>query len=432
MKKLLQINPVLRVSTSTGRIMEEIGDLAIRNGWESYIAYSKGRDGIQKSKSNIIPIGNKRSVAWQGLMTRLFDRHGLSSDKATLRFVETIKRLNPDVIHIHNIHGYFLNYNILFDYLSKSNIHAIWTIHDCWAYTGHCYHYSYAKCDKWKTICNHCPQKTKFPASYLFDRAKKNYIDKKKAFTSLDISQMTIVPVSHWMENEMRESFFNKYRFRVIHNGIDTNVFDINESDGIKEKYGINRPYIILGIAGIWSDEKGLGDFMQLADKIDDNQLIVLVGVNEKQKASLPRNILGISRTNNVQELSQLYSAADVFVNLTWQDNYPTVNLEAIACGTPVITYRTGGSVESVTEDTGLVVEQGDISGLIQAIRLIESRGKSYYKDRCRSFALKNFRKEDRYADYIAMYEDLTKQKQNPDNNENTSNREILPGTRRR
>ena len=172
MKRLLQINPVLRTSTSTGRIMQEIGELALRNGWESYIAYGKGRDGIKPCQSQIIPIGGKWSTLCHGVQTRLFDRHGLASTQATKKFVKQIEEIAPDIIHIHNIHGYFLNYQVLFHYLSKCNIPVVWTVHDCWLYTGHCYYYSYIGCDKWQTGCNRCPQRGKFPASLFLDRSR--------------------------------------------------------------------------------------------------------------------------------------------------------------------------------------------------------------------------------------------------------------------
>ena len=410
MKKMLQINPVLRSSTSTGRIMQEIGELAMRHGWESYIAYSKGRDGIKPCQSHIIPVGNQWSTVWHGIVTRLFDRHGLASTYATRRFIEQIEKLRPDIIHIHNIHGYFLNYKMLFDYLSRSGIPVIWTVHDCWLYTGHCYYYSYAKCAKWQTGCNHCSQRRAFPASYFIDRSRQNYADKKEAFTSMPHSKLTIVPVSDWIREEMRDSFLKAYDFRVIHNGINTNVFQPYASQEIVERYKLTGKYILLGVASIWSREKGLDDFIQLSKRLNTQEVIVLVGVKQKEKKRLPGNIIGIERTENVHQLAELYSAADVFVNLTWQDNYPTVNLEAIACGTPVVTYRTGGSVESVTENTGFIVEQGDIDGVIKSVRQVEQRGKSYYQDICRNYAMAHFNKEDRYADYLSLYEELISQ----------------------
>ncbi len=408
MKRLLQINPVMRVSTSTGRIMNEIGELAIKNGWESYIAYSKGRDGIKSSNSHIVPIGNKLSVAWHGVMTRLFDRHGLSSDCATKQFIWQIKQIKPDVIHIHNIHGYFLNYKLLFDYLSKCGIPEIWSVHDCWLYTGHFYYYSYVGCNKWQRGCCNCPQQRKFPASLLVDRSRRNFIDKKEAFTSVPASLMKIVPVSEWIREQMSHSFLKECNFEVIHNGIDINIFQPTPNDGIKAKYGLlGKRHIILGVASIWSEEKGWDDFMQLATMLNDDEVIVLVGVDDDKKRLLPDNIIGISRTENIAELANLYSLADVFVNPTWQDNYPTVNLESIACGTPVVTYRTGGSIEVITPQTGVIIDQGDVKGILNAVRDIEKKGKKYYCEGCRQYAIDNFNKEERYADYLRLYDEM-------------------------
>lgn len=419
-KKLLQINPVLRTSTSTGRIMKEIGELAMANGWESYVAYSKGRDGLPGSTSIPVPVGNKASVVWHGLQTRILDRHGLGSVLATKRFIEDIRRIGPDIIHIHNIHGYFLNYRILFDFLSHSGIQVIWTVHDCWLYTGHCYHYMYAGCDRWKTGCGHCPQRGKFPRSLFADRSARNFRDKRDAFCSMPEDRLTIVPVSDWMRSEMSESFLKDYRFQVIHNGIDTDVFSPQpalESE-VRRCYGLGDRHVIFGIASIWSEEKGLNDFVEMAARLDSDEVIVLVGMDRKQlddvlsrcgRTALGDRMVAVKRTADVHQLAGLYSTADVLVNPTWQDNYPTVNLEAISCGTPVVTYRTGGSIEAVAGDTGFVVEQGDIEGLVDAVRRVETLGKAHFMDACRSRAVKEFRKEDRYAEYIELYERLTK-----------------------
>lgn len=405
MPKLLQINPVLRMNTSTGRIMQEIGDLAMEAGWESYVAYSKGRDGLRESTSQTVPVGNRFSVAMHGLETRLFDRHGLASGGATREFVKRIQEIDPDIIHIHNIHGYFLNYQILFDYLSKAGKPVVWTVHDCWLYTGHCYYYTAVGCDRWKTGCHHCPQKRQFPSSLLFDRSARNYSDKRKAFCSMPKDLLTIVPVSEWMRGEMSESFLKDYRFRVIHNGIDTSIFSPSDSDAaVRERYGIGGRRIILGLASIWCREKGWDDFIELSMLLRKDEVIVMVGVRPEQARSLPDGIIPIARTENVRRLAELYSAAEVFVNPTWQDNYPTVNLESISCGTPVVTYNTGGSVESITPATGVVVSQGDIRALRQAITMIENGGKNLYQTTCREYALSHFRKEDRYADYLRLY----------------------------
>lgn len=412
MKRLLQINPVLRRSTSTGRIMQEIGDLAMAHGWESYVAYSKGRDGIMPCTSRIVPVGNGISVAWHGAVTRLTDRHGLVSAGATREFIRKIEEIGPDIIHIHNIHGYFLNYKELFSYLSQSGIPVIWTVHDCWLYTGHCYYYTAAGCGKWRTGCGHCPQIGEFPRSFLLDRSRRNWQDKKAAFTSMPRDRFIIVPVSEWMKGEMEESFLKGYRMQVIHNGIDTSVFAPCDTAQVRQMYGLGDRHVILGVASIWSREKGLQDFIEMSRRLDKDEVIVLVGLSKAQKAGLPEGIVGITRTDNVYSLAALYSAADVFVNPTRQDNYPTVNLEAISCGTPVVTYRTGGSPESLTPETGAVINTGDIDGLMDTVRMIESRGKDACMDVCRRWALGHFRKEDRYRDYIDLYESLLPNKQ--------------------
>lgn len=407
MKKLLQINPVLRTNTSTGRIMQEIGELAMANGWESYIAYSYGRDGMKPCQSNLLPIGNKWDVALHGVITRLFDAHGLVSQIATQKLVKQIEELKPDVIHIHNIHGYFLNYQILFNFLVQSDIPVIWTIHDCWLYTGHCYYYTFIGCNKWQTGCGHCPQQRKFPASWLVDRSRRNYIDKEKAFTSLPKGLLTLVPVSEWMAGEMNRSFLSGCDIRVIHNGIDTDTFSPQDGSALLARYGLDGKHILLGVASIWSREKGLDDFLRLSTMLTPNECIVLVGVDEHTAKRLPANIIPIRRTENVQQLAQLYSVATAFVNPTWQDNYPTVNLESISCGTPVVTYRTGGSPESVTTQTGMVVSQGDVDALLRSVRQIEHLGKESFVGPCRQYALQHFRKEDRYKDYLCLYDEV-------------------------
>lgn len=388
--------------------MQEIGELAMANGWDSYIAYSGGRDGIKPCKSKLMPVGGKADVAFHGLWTRLTDRHGLASWFATKRFIREIKELNPDVIHIHNIHGYFLNYKMLFEYLKEAGTPVIWTVHDCWLYTGHCYYYSSIGCDKWMNGCGNCPQRTAFPTSWFIDRSKQNLKDKSEAFNSIK-DKLTIVPVSEWIRGEMSRSILKNCHYQVIHNGIDLNVFDVQPDDKtVREKYGLGDKHIILGLASIWIKEKGWDDFMEMSKMLNENEVIVMVGVTEEQQKRLPENVVGIRRTENVRQLAELYSAAVAFVNPTWQDNYPTVNLESIACGTPVVTYRTGGSIEAVTEKTGYVVEQGDVNGLLDAVREIERKGNLEYKADCRAYALANFRKEDRYADYLKLYENLT------------------------
>ena len=404
MPKLLQINPVLRLSTSTGRIMREIGETAMEHGWESYVAYSQGRDGVMECTSQIIPVGNKVDVAMHALGTRILDRHGLCSKCSTEKFVEQIVSRDPDIIHIHNIHGYFLNYKILFDYLRDSNKKVVWTVHDCWLYTGHCYHYASANCQKWQTGCQKCEQKGKFPASWFVDRSEKNYRDKKAAFTSLSRDNFVIVPVSEWMRKEMSASFLRDCKIQVIHNGIDLEKFRPVKSDILREKYGVTERVVYLGVASIWVKEKGLNDLIKMAQLLGGEERIVIVGKIPKKGIKFPDKITHIPCTEDVNELVELYSCSTVLLNPTWQDNYPTVNLEATACGCPVVSYRTGGSPETIDFCTGKIVDQGSVEQMFHAAREISKKNREDIRNKCVEYARQNFSKKDRYKDYIDLY----------------------------
>lgn len=401
MKKLLQINPVIKENTSTGKIMRTLGELAQAAGWESYVAYSRARDGVPPHSSRLVPVGNKADLLLHWVATRLFDAHGLASRLATRRFVARLRELNPDVIHIHNIHGYFLNYKILSRALAQMGKPVVWTVHDCWLYTGHCYHYASAGCERWKTGCHHCPQKKAFPASRLLDRSRRNWEDKKKAFCS--IPGLTLVTVSRWMKGEIAQSFLGRVRCEVIHNGIDLDTFRPSPSAETALVYGT----YYLAVASIWLPEKGLQDLEKLSSVLDADERLVVVG-KRPSGHRFPRNVVCLERTADAAALAALYTEAVALVNPTWQDNYPTVNMEAIACGTPVVSYRTGGSPESITPQTGRVVEQGDVEGLAEALHAIRRQGKEHFSKACRSYALAHFRAQDRFNDYIQLYESLT------------------------
>ena len=401
MKKLLQINPVIKENTSTGKIMRTLGELAQAAGWESYVAYSRARDGVPPHSSRLVPVGNKADLLLHWVATRLFDAHGLASRLATRRFVARLRELNPDVIHIHNIHGYFLNYKILSRALAQMGKPVVWTVHDCWLYTGHCYHYASAGCERWKTGCHHCPQKKAFPASWLLDRSRRNWEDKKKAFCS--IPGLTLVTVSRWMKGEIARSFLGGVRCEVIHNGIDLDTFRPSPSAETAFAYGT----YYLAVASIWLPEKGLQDLEKLSSVLDADERLVVVG-KRPSGHRFPRNVVCLERTADAAALAALYTEAVALVNPTWQDNYPTVNMEAIACGTPVVSYRTGGSPESITPQTGRVVEQGDVEGLAEALHAIRRQGKEHFSEACRSYALAHFRAQDRFNDYIQLYESLT------------------------
>lgn len=405
-KTLLQINTVVN-SGSTGRIAEEIGQTAMAAGWRSIIAYGRNP---RPSKSELVRIGNDWDVRFHGLRSRIYDDHGFGSRKSTEAFIREAEKFSPDIVHLHNIHGYYLNIEVLFKWLARSGVPVVWTLHDCWSFTGHCTYFTLAGCERWKSGCFACPQTRSYPASYVFDRSRKNWEQKRELFSS--VKNLTLVPVSDWLAKLTRESFLGDKPVVRIHNGTNTETFSPKpraETAAIRAKYGIGNRTMLLGVASIWGERKGFSDFLKLRERFPENDLeIVLVGLSGKQIAALPRGIVGISRTENVNALAELYSAADLFWNPTYEDNFPTVNLESLACGTPVCTYRTGGSPEAVSPETGFVVAPGDIDGIISAIEKIRSCGKSAFAAACRSRALALFRKEDRFAEYLRLYEEAS------------------------
>lgn len=404
MNKLLQISIEVN-SGSVGRIAEQIGQVVISAGWDSYITYARNN---LPSKSKTIKIGTKYDIYYHGLQTRIFDNHCLSSKNATKRLIDQINIIKPDIIQLHHIHGYFLNMKILMNYLSSLDIPIVWVFHDCWSFTGHCAHFDFNGCDRWKKQCYNCPQKKQYPGSLVFDRSRKNYTEKKELFNS--IKNLTIIPVSNWLGRLVKQSFLKDNNIEVIQNGIDINAFRpyINYED-IKVKYNIQEKKILLGVASIWDKRKGLDDFIKISEFLNYDEQIILVGLSEKQMNLLPNNIVGIKRTENVQELAKLYSMASVFLNPTYEDTYPTTNLEAMACGTPVVSYNTGGSPESITEDTGVVVSKGFTIELLQSSRKIITDNTIDYKSNCRRRAEQNFNKEDRFKDYVKLYDKLLK-----------------------
>jgi len=401
MQTLLQINS--GACGSTGHIAESIGLLAIKNGWKSYIAY--GRKGLP-SESSIIKIGTKWDVILHGIKTRLFDRHGFGSKHATIKLINTIIKIKPNIIHLHNVHGYYINIEILFNFLALANIPVVWTLHDCWAITGHCAHFDRVGCFKWKTGCYSCPLKKGYTSSLWCDNSKMNYREKRLLFNS--VNDLTLVPVSMWLEDIVNKSFLKEYPSKVINNGVDLSIFSPQEQKyDIRRKIGIDDRFMIVGIASIWAPHKGFGDFLELSKYIDDNMVIVLVGLNKKQIKGLPSNIIGISRTENVNELAEIYSASDIFLNLTYADTFPTTNIESLACGTPILTYNTCGSIESVSPDTGFIVEKGDLFGVMKSIRIVKKKGKLSYSKACRNRSVSLYDKDDRFQEYFKLYDHL-------------------------
>lgn len=396
MPKLLQLNECLNLST--GKIAQQIGDVAIKHGWESFIAYS-GREKEISSNSKLIRVGSYVESCIHYVEDKLLDKEGLSSRIATKKLLRTIDKIKPDIVHLHNIHDHWLNYNFIFQYLANNKIPVVWTQHDQWATTGHCM-YNICGCERWKEECHDCP----ISKWYSLDCSRRNYQLKKKLLAN--IPSLTIVPVSEWLGDNIRQSHLKNRPIKVIHNGIDIHTFSPQPTNA-HERYGIDKDKnIILGVAAIWDERKGLNDFYELAKCLDkDKFAIIIVGqLTEEIKQVNGCQIVFVGRTQNALELAQLYSSASVFVNPTYQDNYPTTNLEAIACGTPVITYRTGGSPEVIDDGTGIVIEQGDVAGLAKAVYKLSAAN---YKDSCRQKAIGEFDSTKCFNPYVILYNKL-------------------------
>lgn len=391
MPRLLQLNVCVNVG-STGRIVEQIGRCAINSGWESYIV--AGRE-IRNSVSNVIKCGNIIGVLEHFVENRLLDNEGLASRIATKKVIKTIQRLHPDIVQIHNVHDHWLNYRLLFNYLNQTDIKVVWTFHDCWAFTGHCYHFVSKNCCRWETGCFDCPLHNK----YGLDRSKRNYHLKKSLFAAN--KNLTIVSCSEWMGDFVKRSFLHNANQKVLYNGIDLNVFKPNLEPNRGDKFRV------IAVSNVWLPYKGINDIYKLRQLLSDDYEIVVAGLSKSQIQSLPKGVMGIQKTQNVQELVSLYSSADVLVNPTYADTFPTVNLEALACGTPVITYRTGGSPEAVDKQTGIVVEQGSLNALCSAIDKVRTNGKNHYTIACRKRAEACFDKDKCFNQYIELYNEL-------------------------
>ena len=392
--RVLQLNSTCGVG-STGKIAVDIYKALENQGDECLIAYGRGNapKGVRSYK-----IGSDFSVKLHGILSRLTDRHGFYSYFPTKRLVNQIKKYNPDIIHLHNIHGYYLNLPVLFKYLSKAEIPVVWTLHDCWAFTGHCAYFSFADCNRWKDGCYSCPQKKSYPTSILADNSRLNYKNKNKLFGS--IKNLYLVTPSYWLEGLVKESFLKNHPVTTIYNGIDLSVFKPTKGD-LRKHYGLENKKIILGVANIWEERKGLKDFYRLNQMLSDDYNIVLVGLSKEQKATLPEGIIGITRTESVEQLAEIYSAADVYFNASVEETMGLTTVEAMACGTPVVVYNATAIGEVVDEKSGVVVEAGDVSAAYNAILNLSLSSKDCLK------RAEDFEKNKQYQCYLDLYKRL-------------------------
>lgn len=397
--KVVEINSV--PYGSTGKITFTLAELLKEKGSCStcFTGFSWHKNNYREFQQ----VGNFWTKTFHMYMSKLFGNHGCYSRISTNNLVKNIKAVSPDIIHLHNIHGWYINIPILFNYLKESNIPVVWTLHDCWAFTGGCAHFTFCGCDKWLIGCGDCNNLLEYPISSKLDKTQKMWQMKKNCFCGFD--NLTVVTPSRWLADLAGRSYLQEYPIRVIHNGVDLEIFKPCLSN-FRKKYGIpENQYMILGVSLGWSERKGLDVFVNLANKLSNDYKIVLVGTDDKTDSQLPKSIISIHRTQNQQELAEIYSAADVFVNPTREENYPTVNMESVACGTPVLTFRTGGSPEMLDETCGSVVDCDDIAALEKEIIRICSE-KPFTREACVKKA-KQFDMNDRYKEYIELYSEV-------------------------
>lgn len=390
--KIVQINATCGIG-STGKICVGVSQLLTAGGIENYILFS--------SRTNGYPLGisssGDRYLRVQALKSRILGNYGFNSKKATQKMIRELERIGPDVVHLHNIHGHDCNLELLFSYLRRKKTKLIWTFHDCWAFTAYCPHFTMMKCGKWRTQCSNCIQHREF--SWFFDRSGSLFQKKKALFSGLDL---TIVTPSQWLAGLVKESFLKAYPVRVINNGIDLEVFKPTQSD-FRERHGLEGKKLLLGVSFDWGVRKGLDVFVDLAKCLPEDYRIILVGTDEKIDKHLPPQIISIHRTQNQRELAEIYTAADLFINPTREENYPTVNMESLTCGTPVLTFRTGGSPEIIDETCGAVVPCDDVDAMEKEILRICSEH-PYTKTACLERAV-SFDQKERFKEYLELYE---------------------------
>ncbi len=401
--RVLMINSFFSVG-GPPRIMNGIYDTLIRNGHECKIVAAREKEYAPKDS---IKIGNQLNVYFNAIHSRLFDSEGFCAKSATKKLIKQIEEYNPDIIHLHNLHGYYINIEILFHYLKKADIPVVWTLHDCWAFTGHCPHYDFVGCYQWRDgECRNCVQKDIYPKCIGISNAYSNFKRKREAFCN--VKNMTLVTVSNWLKNVAKESFLKEYSCEVIYNGVDLGCFSPTKSD-FRRKYGLEDKTVLLGVAQHWELRKGFDDFVELAKRLDSEYSIVLIGISEEQKKQLPENVIAINATNSAKELAEIYTAADIFLNLSVEETFGLVTVEALACGTPVLVYNKTASPELVDETCGIVVnKENGIDALYNAV--INKKWKNILSEDCVNRA-KVFEKNKKYTEYLRLYEKIVKDK---------------------
>ncbi|MDE6301768.1 MAG: glycosyltransferase [Muribaculaceae bacterium] len=394
MKTLLQINTNVGWN-APGILCESIGRAAINDGWQSVIAYGRDMVNPTHSASHLLKIGTRQDILIHGILSRFGDHHGHGSVNPTKDLIRHIEILSPDIIHLHNIHGYYLNYELLFSYLSTISTPVVWSLHDCWPITGHCAYFSTARCSRWRYGCHSCPLKAEYPSSWIFDRSHRNYESRRRSFTSMP--QMHIVTVSDWLRDTVRQSFLQKYNVSTIYNFIPTQSLESS----------VNEEPTVIAAASRWETRKGLRHIATMRKILPPYIRIRVAGLSRRQIAALPSGIEGLPRLNDRESLLRLYSSASVFVNTSEAESLSTVNIEAQSCGTPVVAFGSGGMPETVNPFTGIIVPPGNIYAMCEAVRYILSHPFKYSAEACQNFVRTRFSYENTLAKYIELYYSL-------------------------
>lgn len=392
--RIAQINSTCGVG-STGQIAVELSRLMTAAGVQNIILYGCLSNGYASG----IPCAKEGYIKAQALKSRLCGNYGFNSRKATEKAVAALKNFSPDIVHLHNLHSHNVNLEMLFSYFKETKTRLVWTFHDCWAFTGYCPHFTMAKCGKWKTRCSNCAQRREY--SWIFDKSAALFDRKKSLFQGLDL---TIVTPSDWLAGLVKQSFLKQYPVAVIRNGIDLEVFKPTGSD-FRKKYGLENKKVVLGVSFDWGVKKGLDVFVELARRLPEDYRVVLIGTIDATDSTIPQSILSLHRTKNQRGLAEIYASADVFVNPTREENYPTVNMEAVACGTPVVTFRTGGSPEMLDGTCGSVVACDDVDALQKEIIRV-CTDNPFSAAQCADKA-RAFDKEKRLKEYLGLYEKI-------------------------
>lgn len=399
MPKLLKIGAALNCG-APGRIAENIGLLAESHGWDVYMAH--GVRHSNPSQLRTIPMVTSNEEKIHALYSFFLDSHGLGPVTKTKKLVEWIEVNKPQIIHLHNIHGYFLNYQVLFEYLATTDIPIVWTLHDCWPFTGHCAHFDFVNCMKWKTGCHHCVLKKDYPKSLIVDHSERNYALKKRLFSGL--KDVTIVPVSNWLSAIVRESILREKKINVIHNGVDTVTF-VKRNSSLRNQLDIDKnKIVVLGVASPWYERKGLKDYVRLSEYTDLQ--IVMVGVDASIRKRLPGNIIALSRTSSAEKLAEYYSMADVVTSLSYGETFGMTIAESLACGTPCVVYNNTAQPEIVCNETGRIVETGNIAEVYRNIIELANQSNSIH-EKCRDRALKEFDEKTQFMKYVDLYNDI-------------------------